>query len=450
MRRLLATEPRRRDDTVGGIPIDSEYIVFIIDTSGSMQRHAWSSVLQKMQETLELYPKVRGIQVMNDLGRYMYPQYAGKWIPDSPARRRSIISRLTTWQPLSNSSPVEGIEAAIRTFYAEDKKISLYIFGDDFSGSAAQPVVDVIDRLNRADDEGNRRVRIHAVGFPVIVDQQGAACGSAPSCARFASATTARSSDSTGCGPDSPETSMPASPSRHACSRCGAVVEYGQVVRFGGRAYCRPCLRLRKRRARITKGVAGGLGLLVLAAAGIIVATWWPGQRGAAPGPAPVEPSDRPATLTLDLEPAADGRVYVRDAELVIGGQLPAGSDVAVLMRGDEEQTQPVDADGRFRFALAVEASTPETIEVGGRGLADATTVTVVGDHDDRARDRQPRRGRPTGLREHVRRRRARERRQPRVGADRRPRPVARRRRHVGGCVRPARAGREPRHPVGR
>jgi hypothetical protein len=79
---------------------------------------------------------------------------------------------LTTWRPLSNSSPVEGIEAAIRTYYAEDKKVSLYIFGDDFSGQRAQPVVDVIDRLNRADAEGNRRVRIHAVGFPVIVDQQ--------------------------------------------------------------------------------------------------------------------------------------------------------------------------------------------------------------------------------------------------------------------------------------
>ena len=79
---------------------------------------------------------------------------------------------LTTWKPLSNSSPVEGIDAAIRTFYDSDKKISLYIFGDDFSGRRAQPVVDVIDRLNQADNRGNRRVRIHAVGFPVIVDRQ--------------------------------------------------------------------------------------------------------------------------------------------------------------------------------------------------------------------------------------------------------------------------------------
>jgi len=172
MRRLLATTPARRDDTVGGIPIDSEYIIFIIDTSGSMQRYAWPLVMQKMQETLAIYPKVRGIQVMNDMGAYMFPLYAGKWIPDSPARRRAILAALSTWSPLSNSSPVEGIEAAIRTYYDGQKKVSLYVFGDDFSGRSAQPVIDAIDRINKADEEGNRRVRIHAVGFPVILDQQ--------------------------------------------------------------------------------------------------------------------------------------------------------------------------------------------------------------------------------------------------------------------------------------
>jgi hypothetical protein len=172
MRRLLSIQPRRRDETVGGIPVDSEYIVFIIDTSGSMQRNAWPLVLRKMQETLEIYPRVKGIQVLNDLGVYMFPQYKGQWIPDSPGRRRAILSVLAGWHPMSNSSPVEGVDAAIRTFYDGSKKISLYIFGDDFSGPRAQPVVDAIDRFNKADAEGNRRVRIHAVGFPVIVDSQ--------------------------------------------------------------------------------------------------------------------------------------------------------------------------------------------------------------------------------------------------------------------------------------
>jgi hypothetical protein len=179
MRRLLGYQPRRPNDTIGGIPVDSEYIIFIIDTSGSMRRYAWGLVLRKMRETLEIYPNVEGIQVMNDLGVYMYSQYRGRWIPDSPARRQSILSMLARWSPISNSSPVEGIEAAIRQFYDPNKKISLYIFGDDFSGSRAQPIVDTVERLNAADASGTRRVRIHAVGFPVIVDQQ-------PSGIRFA------------------------------------------------------------------------------------------------------------------------------------------------------------------------------------------------------------------------------------------------------------------------
>jgi hypothetical protein len=170
-KRLLKNQPRKIQSTVGGIPVDSEYIIFIIDTSGSMQRNAWSLVQKKMRETLDIYPKVKGIQVMNDMGDYMFSQYRGKWIPDTPARRRAILSRLSTWQAFSNSSPVEGITAAIRTFYDSDKKISLYVFGDEFSGSGIQPVVESVDRINRASKDGSRRVRIHAVGFPVVMDK---------------------------------------------------------------------------------------------------------------------------------------------------------------------------------------------------------------------------------------------------------------------------------------
>ena len=35
--------------------------------------------------------------------------------------------RLRGWTAFSNSSPVEGIETAIRTLYKEDKRISLYV-----------------------------------------------------------------------------------------------------------------------------------------------------------------------------------------------------------------------------------------------------------------------------------------------------------------------------------
>jgi hypothetical protein len=68
---------------------------------------------------------------------------------------------------------VEGIEAAIRRFYSQDKRISLYVFGDDFSSGSIQTVIDTVARLNRADKSGKHRVRIHAVGFPVQFNQGG-------------------------------------------------------------------------------------------------------------------------------------------------------------------------------------------------------------------------------------------------------------------------------------
>ena len=171
MQQLLKTQPRKIDSSIGGIPVDSQYIIFIIDTSGSMQRNAWGLVQKKLRETLEVYPKVEGIQIMNDMGEYMFSQYRGQWIPDTPARRRAIISVLSTWRAFSNSSPVEGIEAAIRTFYSTDKKISLYVFGDEFSGNRLQPVIDTVDRLNKRTKDGSRRVRIHAVGFPTVMEK---------------------------------------------------------------------------------------------------------------------------------------------------------------------------------------------------------------------------------------------------------------------------------------
>jgi ribosomal protein L29 len=167
MKRLLGTTYRRKDRTIAGVPVDSEYIIFVIDTSGSMFNHAWSLVIRKISETLAIYPEVKGIQVMNDMGSYMFSQYRGKWIPDTKGRRKAIIKRLQAWHPFSNSSPVEGVTRAIQTFYAPDKKISIYVFGDEFTGGSIDAVVEAIDRINKEDSQGNRRVRIHAVGFPV-------------------------------------------------------------------------------------------------------------------------------------------------------------------------------------------------------------------------------------------------------------------------------------------
>jgi len=168
MRRLQIRSPIKENQVIAGIPVDSEYIIFIVDTSGSMFSNAWPRVQEEIVSTLSIYPKVKGIQVMNDMGDYMFSTYRGKWIPDTPGRRNAIIKRLRTWTPFSNSSPVEGVTKAIRTFYSKDRKISVYVFGDEFSGGSIQSVVKTIDRYNRNNRTGKGLVRIHAVGFPVM------------------------------------------------------------------------------------------------------------------------------------------------------------------------------------------------------------------------------------------------------------------------------------------
>ena len=169
MERLLGQDFERRNNLVGGIPVDSEYIIFVIDTSGSMFQNAWPRLIDVIVDTLDVYPNVKGIQIMNDMGDYMFDSFRGQWIPDTPARRTTIINTLRNWSPYSNSSPVEGVTAAINTYYAPDKKISIYVMGDDFQpGGSITQVLRTIDRLNAKDANGNPMVRIHAVGFPVI------------------------------------------------------------------------------------------------------------------------------------------------------------------------------------------------------------------------------------------------------------------------------------------
>lgn len=170
MRRLQPYYRRADDDAVAGIPVDSEYIIFVIDTSGSMQQFNWGRAIEKLNETLNVYPQVKGIQIMNDNGSYMFKQYAGRWIPDTPGRREAIRNTMRTWRPFSDSNPADGIIYAISTYWSPDKKISIYVFGDEFSGRSVEAVVRQIDAVNREDAAGDRMVRIHAVGFPFFFE----------------------------------------------------------------------------------------------------------------------------------------------------------------------------------------------------------------------------------------------------------------------------------------
>ncbi|MGI9311267.1 MAG: vWA domain-containing protein [bacterium] len=151
---------------VGGIPVDSDHIIFIIDTSGSMKTDAlWPRVIRELDNILSIHPQVKGFQVMNDNGVYLIKSYAGRWIPDTPGRRRSALSLMRTWSSFSNSSPVEGLQIALRAYAKRTEKLSIYIFGDDYSGNTYDAVLDTVAELNRDPRTGRPLARIHGIGF---------------------------------------------------------------------------------------------------------------------------------------------------------------------------------------------------------------------------------------------------------------------------------------------
>ena len=161
---ISAATSEERDEEVGGIPVDSDYVIFIVDTSGSMKT-MWDRVADEIENIIRIHPKVTGFQILNDNGAHLISGYARRWIPDTDVRRSIAIKLLRTWNSASNSSPVEGLQVALRLYVKPGLKVSIYIFGDDYSGSSYDPVIETLVKLNFNRADGKTLARIHAVGF---------------------------------------------------------------------------------------------------------------------------------------------------------------------------------------------------------------------------------------------------------------------------------------------
>ena len=165
-KRLLGLQARRANEFIAGIPVDSEYIIFVIDSSGSM-RAAAGRIATEIQGALDAYPTVKGIQVLNGNGEYLFRTQQGQWLQDTPSIRNLILEQLPNWQAADLSNPTKGIDAALRTFYDGKKKISVYVYGDDFrSTTPVGSVIRAVDRINRDKKPTARLIRIHGIGFP--------------------------------------------------------------------------------------------------------------------------------------------------------------------------------------------------------------------------------------------------------------------------------------------
>lgn len=159
-----------------GLPVGSNYLAFVIDTSGSMRNfdtgELWPIVISKVEEVLEVYPHVEGVQVLDTDGRFIMGERGGaQWLTDSPEMRDALRRALRHYDVFSESTPVQGIFRALRTLYDPknpDMKMGIYVFGDEFTGTA-DAVLKRLDELNPADAEGKRKVVINAVIFPTTI-----------------------------------------------------------------------------------------------------------------------------------------------------------------------------------------------------------------------------------------------------------------------------------------
>jgi len=157
-----------------GVPAGSNYICFVVDTSGSMRDpntgQLWSIAFRKFEDVLDSYPTVEGVQILDGDGRFILGK-EGQWLPDSPEVRDAIKRELRRYDIFSQSNPTNGILRALRVLpdpRNEKMKMGVYLFGDEFTGTA-DPVIRQIDQLNPADANGDRKVVINAVLFPTTI-----------------------------------------------------------------------------------------------------------------------------------------------------------------------------------------------------------------------------------------------------------------------------------------
>lgn len=154
---------RNPDDDVGGVPTDADYVVFIIDNSGSMYQIGWNKIINTVQDVIQNHPKIKGFNIMNADGRLLPVKKTG-WIQDTKSNRRIALKKLRSFRG-GGSSPEVGIKKAIEMYNKTKGKVSLYVFGDEYTAADIRAKVEDISRANWDPIRERARFRIHGIGF---------------------------------------------------------------------------------------------------------------------------------------------------------------------------------------------------------------------------------------------------------------------------------------------
>ena len=81
-----------------------------------------------MKEILDIYPKVKGLQILDDEGKPMFPSTKGQWLQDTPAQRTKILSTIGQLEGLQQFEPRRRHRRArCRAGGPPTRKISVYV-----------------------------------------------------------------------------------------------------------------------------------------------------------------------------------------------------------------------------------------------------------------------------------------------------------------------------------
>jgi hypothetical protein len=140
----------------------------------------WPIVIRTIESVLDVYPNIDGVQLIDGDGRFILGRRnstgTAAWLPDSPETRNSIKRVLRRYDQDTVSNPVPGIYNAMRFLFDPENpnmRMGIFVFGDEFNSSdPADAVIRRLEELNPADEKGNRKVTINAVGFPTTIRYQ--------------------------------------------------------------------------------------------------------------------------------------------------------------------------------------------------------------------------------------------------------------------------------------
>ena len=155
-----------------GIKIDSRYLVFIIDNSGSMQTSGpWSRVLQEIDSIIKTFPSLEGYLILNDAGKTIHG--GSPWLNPSKSNRSTSINLLKA-NPnkyMSLSNPVIALKVAINRYGMNYKDVGVFIVGDDVQdNNRIENISNDILKLNSLPG-GLKKVRINAIAFLTAKDE---------------------------------------------------------------------------------------------------------------------------------------------------------------------------------------------------------------------------------------------------------------------------------------